>query len=503
MPIKNKKDLKNRFFRFRSIRLEILVAFLVLLFSIFYITIMINTHFLDDYYLYRKKEVLLDAYKYLNNTANETDLDSDEFKDEMRRLNGTYGVSSIVIDSDSKLVQSSGTDAQMMLNILLDHVFSLKDSNNNIIIYKSDKYQMERNEAILNGLSFIELWGTLDNGNLFMIRSAIEETQLSAQIANIFFMYVSIICTFLAVIYSFIFSKKITTPIKDLTEIAKKMAHLDFEYRYDGDAKNEIGVLGEQLNDLSSKLESTISELKTANIELQNDIEKKEELDQIRKDFLSGVSHELKTPLAIIMGYAEGLKDDVNTDSESRDYYLDVIIDESKKMNEMVKKLLTLNELEFGTENLVMERFDLIEMISTYLMSASVLAKDSDIDVQFNKPETCYVWADPFYVEEVFTNYYSNAVHFVDDKKTIRINVEEMEDKVRVNVYNSGKQIPEESLPHLFEKFYKVDKARTRDYGGSGIGLSIVKVIMDNMKQDFGVRNLEDGVEFWFELPTK
>ena len=355
-----------------------------------------------------------------------------------------------------------------------------------------------------SGLSFIQMWGTLDNGNLFMTRSLVQSIHDSVSISNRFFAYACIFAIIISAIVIMIITKRITNPILSLTEISKRMAQLDFEVHYDGNEKNEIGVLGQHMNALSDKLEKTISELKTANNELQKDIEKKEQIDEMRREFLSNVSHELKTPLALIMGYAEGLKEEINDeDPASRDFYCDVIIDESNKMNDMVKKLLTLNQLEFGNDVVNMERFDVCELIENYISNSDILIKQHNAKVMVSPSHPIYVWSDEFMVEEVLMNYFSNALNHLANENEIRIDVVEKEDVVRVSVFNTGERIPEDALPHLFEKFYKVDKARTREYGGSGVGLSIVKAIMDSIHQEYGVCNYDNGVEFWFELPVK
>ena len=168
----------------------------------------------------------------------------------------------------------------------------------------------------------------------------------------------------------------------------------------------------------------------------------------------------------------------------------------------MVKKLLTLNQLEFGNDVVAMERFDIAALVSNYIQSAEILAKQKGIRVRLEETAPVYVWADEFKTEEVFTNYFSNAINHASGQKVIDVKLTKMEHKVRVSVFNTGEPIPEESLPHIWEKFYKVDKARTREYGGSGVGLSIVKAIMESMNQDYGVINYDNGVEFWFELET-
>ena len=220
----------------------------------------------------------------------------------------------------------------------------------------------------------------------------------------------------------------------------------------------------------------------------------------MRQEFLANVSHELKTPIALIQGYAEGLQDCINDDAESREFYCEVIIDEAAKMNNMVKKLLSLNQLEFGNDVVNIQRFDLTELINGVIQSATLLAEQKGAQISFEQKQPLYVWGDEFKLEEVVTNYISNAINHVDGEKQIEVTVLHQNDKVRVSVFNTGELIPEDSLDKIWIKFYKVDKARTREYGGSGIGLSIVKAIMDSHHQKYGVYNRKEGVVFWFEL---
>ena len=280
------------------------------------------------------------------------------------------------------------------------------------------------------------------------------------------------------------------------------MSELDFEVRYTGSSEDEIGVLGNSMNTLSEKLKEAIGELKTANNELQRDIEEKIRIDETRKDFIANVSHELKTPIALIQGYAEGLTEGMAQDPESRDYYCDVIMDEANKMNKMVKQLLTLTALEFGNDMPVMERFDIVTLIKGILSSAGILLQQKGASVVFGQEAPVWVWADEFKIEEVITNYLNNAMNHLEGEKRIEIRLEKNGDEVRITVFNTGQHIPEEDIGNLWTKFYKVDKARTREYGGSGIGLSIVKAIMDSHNKDCGVVNVDGGVEFWFTLDS-
>ena len=281
------------------------------------------------------------------------------------------------------------------------------------------------------------------------------------------------------------------------------MSSQNFDVKYEDNREDEIGVLGKNMNEMSAELEKTIRELKYANMELQNDIKKKSEIDSMRTDFLDNVSHELKTPIALIQGYAEGLRDGVTDDPDSMKFYCDVIIDEASKMNKMVKNLLTLNQIEFGDSNVVMERFNLTQLVHDVVNAQTLRAEQNNVSMEMVGDEDIFVWAEELQIEEVITNYISNAFNHVKDPNIIRVQIAQNDDIVRVSVFNTGLQIPKEDVDFIWEKFYKVDKAHTREYGGNGIGLSIVKAIIERYEGKCGLDNKEDGVEFWFELATK
>ncbi|MDR1700975.1 MAG: HAMP domain-containing histidine kinase, partial [Lachnoclostridium sp.] len=377
------------------------------------------------------------------------------------------------------------------------------------LLYQSDNYQVYKVFDDYDGSSNIELISKINDATWIYMRSNYQNIQESADISNRMLTYVGGIVTLLGIFVMFFVSRGYTKPIMRLVDHAKKMSELDFDVRYSEKRLDEIGVLGKSMNVLSEKLETTISELKTANNELQSDIERKQEQDEMRNEFLANVSHELKTPLALIQGYAEGLQDNINDDKKSREYYCEVIIDEAEKMNTMVKKLLNLNQLEFGSDQVHMERFDIVCMIKSKLQANDILAKQKETNLIFTCEEKgpIIVWSDEYMIDEVVTNYISNALHHVDlpcksnyKEKVVEAKVVVIDNKVRISVFNTGTPIPEEDITKIWDKFYKVDKAHTREYGGNGIGLSIVKAVMEAHNQKYGVKNYENGVEFWFEL---
>ena len=320
--------------------------------------------------------------------------------------------------------------------------------------------------------------------------------------SNAFFVYLTIFVLIFGTLAIVFLTLHLSRPITRLTEISKRMTNLDFSARYTGDKTDEIGTLGNNMNELSAKLEQTINELRVANEELQRDLAAKEQLDEMRKDFIANVSHELKTPIALIQGYAEGLKD-MQDDPSGMNYYIDVITDESDKMNRMVKKLTTLNQLEFGEQQLSFEPFSVTEMVRGIVHSVEKLREEKNATITVSGEENLTVRGSEFEIEEVLTNYVSNAFNHLKAPNEIRISVERKDGKARVTVMNTGDPIAVEEQEKIWIKFYKVDKARTRAYGGSGIGLSIVKAIMDAHRERYGVYNTEDGVAFYFELPIE
>ena len=241
----------------------------------------------------------------------------------------------------------------------------------------------------------------------------------SASISNRFLLYIGSVLIVVSILLIWYFSKRITDPIRELARLSDRMADLDFDAKYTSGGSNEIGELGENFNRMSEKLESTISELKKANNSLQKDIEQKDKLEKMRNEFLGNVSHELKTPIALIQGYAEGLKEGVNEDAESREFYCDVIMDEASKMNQMVKNLLTLNQLEFGDEDIVFERFNLTALVKGVLQSMEIMADQAGAKIMLHTEEDIYAWADEFKVEQVVRNYVSNACHHVSGDMVI------------------------------------------------------------------------------------
>ena len=452
--------------------------------------------------MFVKYQSLEKAYNSINSASLDQGLESQDFLMSLRGICETNNISVIILLNDGMNVISYQGNEVALKERILNHING-NDPFEVEIIKETENYSIQQMRDPAYNFDYLEMFGTLDTGEKFMLRSSIQNIKNSVQISNVFLVLVGFIGIFAGVIAIQIVTGQILKPILKLTEISSKIKNLDFEAKYDGKGKNEIDVLGKNINDMSERLESTICELKEANVDLKKDIERKEEQERYQREFIANASHELKTPIALIQGYAEGLKEGISEDKESRDYYCDVIVDEAQKMNNLVKSLMSLNELELGRRELNIERFNISEMITNQINAMSILASNSGITIEYEPSET-FVFSDEFKAEEVFRNYLSNAVHYAaGEEKKIVVSVVKKENQVRVEVFNTGDPIPEESLARLWDKFYKVDKARTREYGGSGVGLSIVKATMELLGQDYGCENCENGVKFYFELPTK
>lgn len=491
------KSSKQR--RRHSLRRDILFAFMSVLAVTVILCWIVNAFFLEKIYIDKKEKTVRNVYSTIYSESVSGDMTSDEFDVKLQTYAVVDNIGIAIMTSVYKPIRIYSTESEEKLAAELINNLSGR-INVDSVIEKTSEYIIVNKRDPKNGIESIEMWGVLPNGSLFLIRTALESVRQSAILASRVQMIVSLVSILIGGIFIYFFSRRFSKPVLEISEIAERMSNMDFEAKYNGKSNNEIDILGDSINRMSDNLNVAISELKKANLELEKDIEHKNQVDEMRKEFIANVSHELKTPLALISGYAEGLKDCVN-DEADRDYYCDVIIDEAGKMNRMVKQIINLNQLESGGIKLQIERFDINALINNYVQKSDIILKQKDIAVSV--PDVpVYVWADEFMVEEVVMNYLSNAINYCesDSQKRIDVSYEKEDNRVRIKIFNTGSNIPDESISHLWDKFYKVDKARSRQYGGSGVGLSIVKAIVEAHGQRYGVENVSGGVMFWFTL---
>lgn len=490
--------------KFKSIRVKLFLTLCVVVIIIIAFLIITNNFVLETFYLYSKQKNLMLLYDKINDyytKGNNNNIDI-ELELEKAAINNNFD---ILIKTDKNIsIYSTNKDFLATINEI--NTLSTLEPSERDILLKNDKMLTRKVEDPQTGLTFILFSATLENGYILYIRMPIGSVQESVKISNKFLYLIGGITIIGGGIVVSIISKKFTMPILELNSIAKKMSKLDFSHKYrTTDADDEINNLGKSINTMSDKLEATIKQLRATNIELEKDIEEKSKIDEMRKQFIQDVSHELKTPIALIQGYSEGLIENVNTDPENREFYAKVILDEANKMDKLVKQLLELMKLEYGKREFNNEKFDICELIQEVVRKSRVMLEENNIQVEFDNQNQVYVYADSFYIEQVMTNYFTNAVKHVKEvngKKLIRIttNADIEKNIVRISVFNTGDNIKEEDLNRIWNRFYKVDASRNRDDGGTGIGLALVKAIMNNYKKYYGAINRDDGIEFYFDL---
>ena len=381
-----------------SIKRQMMTVFVGLILFMIVVFMIVNGSFLEKYYISNKKSEFIKAYTMVQEGVENGTIDSETPEKDLGRFTEKNNISIAVIDSEYNVVYTNVREKQMMVVQLFGYLY---DKNHQEVLEKTDSYDICKSVDPQNNTEYLTMWGSFDNGDIFIMRSPLESIRSAVMIFNRFIGVVGGCVILVSVLLAWYFSKRITEPIMELATLSQKMADLDFDAKYTSGGSNEIGVLGENFNRMSERLEQTISNLKEANYKLQKDIEQKE------------------------------------------------------------------------------------------------------AQVIFRHKNPVYVWADEFKVEQVVRNYVNNALNHIDGEKVIEIKITQENDMAKITVFNTGTPIPEEDLPHIWEKFYKVDKARTREYGGNGIGLSIVKAIMDSFGKGYGAINHTNGVEFWFELDMK
>ena len=497
------KKFKNSL---KSVRVRLFMTLSVVILLIILFLILVNNFVFGQFYLFSKTKALKSVYEIVNNYYNglqNTDL---EIQLEKIAINNNFD---ILIKNDQNVnVYTSNKDFFSTLG-QMNEMTSRWNADLGDIIEKKESFTIKKIKDTKNDITYILLSAVLDNGYLLYIRIPINSIQESVKISNNFlYLMAGFAILIAAVIVSYV-SRKFGDPISQLNDIAKKMSNLDFSHKYRiTDADDEINNLGKSINAMSDKLEKTIKQLRNTNIELEKDIEEKSQIDEMRKSFISDVSHELKTPIALIQGYSEGLLENVNTDEESRKFYAEVILDESNKMDRLVKQLLELMKLEYGKREFEDKRFNLVELQKEVVRKVQVILEEKQVEVKFKTTQEINIYADDFYIEQIISNYLTNAIKHVKEKngkKYIEIenevNIEK--NKVRVKVFNTGDNIEEEHIARIWNRFYKVDPARNRENGGTGIGLCFVKAVMNNYGNVYGVINKDNGVEFYLELDLK
>ncbi|QGU94064.1 HAMP domain-containing protein [Clostridium bovifaecis] len=471
---------------------------------------LLNTQFLENYYISEKKDLLIKSTNTINENYNG---EPSDIALALEKLENAAGANIVIVDSKGRPKYSTFLrnidEIRFEKRISPGEADRKKVPDGKELIKSLGLYDLsfgtdtifEIQSDIKSKMDFLTMRSVLNEGDIIIIRTPLPAITENVSIANRFIMFTGAIALVMGSVWAYVFSSRFTKPVLELNKLTQNMAKLDFSQSSSIDSEDEIGELSRNINFLSSKLDSTIRKLNDKNQRLVEDIEKERKIDEMRKEFVSNVSHELKTPISLIQGYAEGLRSNVmEEDEESKEFYCNVIINESNRMNRLVKELLNLSQIESGYSELDKEVFNLSSMINSVINNYRAVFKEREIKLSVEESDNIEVYADIVRIEQVIINYINNALNHVDNKKIITLTLKPTEDKVRIFVYNSGKPLPEEALDKIWTSFYKVDKARTRSYGGSGLGLSIVRAIQELHENAYGVENKAEGVVFWFDV---
>lgn len=499
----------------RSIRFKFFVAISAVTLVFIGVLLILNLFFYEDYYMLMRRGELRDAYQGIRNSYSG---DIEEMMTVLDSYESQTAIRMAVVCSDGTVLYTSFNTRSDEGNADTQNPFQLPDfdlldqQRRGYTILQSIAQNVSWNTLDSHSYQFLNvtLWdndqylclaGVLDNQAdkclfAYMPYAYIEQNSS----LNLVFLVIAGGCALLiCLIFAYGVSRWFSRPLIAMAGLADRMSELDFSTKYQGGSTDEIGQLGQSLNRLSAYLEQTIRELRQSNEQLAQEIKEKERIDNMRQEFIVNVSHELKTPIALIQGYAEGLTAGVADDPEDRKYYCDTIADEADHMNKLVMQLLNLSRLELGAEQTYSEDIDLHELCAEAVRKTAVLCESRGLTVEYD--DTCItVRTDGDLLDQVLMNYLSNAIRYTIDGGKIKISAKQTGDCVRLTVFNEGGGLPEEELPKIWEKFYRTDRARTREAGGTGIGLSLVRAIADTLHGSCGVENVEGGIVFWFEL---
>lgn len=466
-------------------------------------TLIAQTVFFQNFYIYKKKSDLGNSLKkfksaYVNLKTNQ------DVAELISQYENNFSRRIFIIDEAGRIkyVLSSGNEREDMgrLRVIYDISAQINQWNLMEDIRQSGRIKTYLSEkSDIRNRNIISIAYLSDRGEYIVFTDSLQPVNEAVNVISEIYIYFFAGAIILIIGLSKIYSNMMSKPLLEINKAALKMANLDFEEKCEVGSEDEIGSLALSLNTMSENLKNALNSLREANEKLQNDIEMERKLERMRKEFVAAVSHELKTPINLIEGYAEGLKDNIFEDKD-KEFYLDVIIDESEKMGNLVEDMLDLSQLESGSFKLVKEEFFLHKLVAATVKKFSGLMAEKRINLNINLLENSRVYADWNRIEQVIINYITNAIRHTRGEGTIEVNMKDSGEEFIVEVINTGSRIPENELENIWDKFYKIDKSRNRELGGTGIGLAIVKNIVQLHEGKLGVENLDNGVKFYFSL---
>ena len=314
---------------------------------------------------------------------------------------------------------------------------------------------------------------------------------------NSYYFIVFAVAFLLVIVISLIYSKFMTRPLVEMSNVAKRISQCDFNDKYNVKSEDEIGLLGESLNLISNNLEKTLSELQDTNDRLKKEINIKEVQEDKRKELIANISHELKTPITIIQGSINGIKSGIY----GAEMYED-ILEETNRMNDLVKEMLDISKLESPSFDINKEPFDLGAVFLKEKDKLRDMIKEKSLEINYNDFDDAIVFGDEKRITQVVTNLLTNAIKYTPDSGKINVLIEPIKEKgqYEFSIENFGVSLSKEELENVWDAFYRKEKSRNKKFGGTGLGLSIVKRILELHNSDFGVESTENSVKFYFSI---
>lgn len=492
---------------FRSIKTRLTVITCGILLLVFSLQMAANFLFAEPYYVYQKIKMMKTAYKQVIDLATTTD---SNMEDILREVSSEINMVEFMLADENQDILYYGRD-QFMPPVQYEPKRRM-NPDMNFEKYPIDYYYEGPPNIIKSDMQDgdrVRLLGKFEReGETYYLalRLSVKSISRDMKSTNMFILYISSFALIAGGFVVYIISKQIAKPIEDINKVAVHVSNLDFSTRApETKLKDEIGSLATNINTMSDKLSENIQSLKEANRKLEYDNEYMNRVDEQRKEFIANISHELKTPLAILSGYAELLSNDVPGIDKA--FYYETLLDETHKMDLLIKDLLSFSHMENNLTNLSLEKLDLSPFTERIYRKYGVLFDNKGIQSELitlpeGSPE-CMVAADSLYLEEAINNYLSNAISYTKKGHQIVMKIEEREGEAILSVFNEGTNISEDNLEKIWCSFYRGDKSRTRtNQNNVGLGLSIVASIMKAHHGEYGVINRDSGVEFWLSLKT-
>ena len=390
------------------------------------------------------------------------------------------GVCVEIVTTDETSYSSNGIDRGCTLNeknnietVLYKRKFIRSGEKRAQYIYTNPVFH---NKTILYGVK-------LESDAYAFIMASLEPLGATTSILASQLVYVTIGVLLLSFVIAYFISKNISKPIVQMSRSAKRMGNGILNVHFDTNSSiEEINELAVTLNKMNAELVKT---------------------DELRRDLMANVSHDLKTPLTMIKAYAEMIRD-LDQQKEKRDTHLNVIIEEADRLNVLVNDILNLSKLQSNIEELNMEEFDLKECINTILKRYDILREKEGYQFIFKQTKPLMIQADRAKMEQVIYNLINNAINYTGKDNKVTIKVKESKDSIRVQIIDTGKGIKEEDLDVIWDRYYKSSKKHKRNAFGTGLGISIVKNVLEHHHFNYGVTSkINKGTTFFFDVPKQ